>query len=654
VIYQSPQSKIDPNILYWLIGAVLLAALPHSLHLPLWASILFVFAATARIPLHGYQRRGWMRMIIAGLGLAGGLGIYLHFGTFVGRDPSIALLVIAVGLKVLESYRFRDAMVLVLLTYFVVATHFFYTQGIPDTLYMFGVVVLTTMVMIQLNQGGESLGWVSRLRRVGAMLLQSVPMMLVLFILFPRINGPLWSTAKGSIGVTGLDDRMAPGMISQLVQSNEVVFRVSFHDAPPPRVQLYWRGPVLSDFDGRTWLAHEHPGPVPRTSYAASPIAYDVVLEPHNKTWLFALDLVHTIPLESYLSSNYQLLARNTVNDRRRYRVVSSTDYTLGRSLSSRARQHYLALPEALSPRVRALTQKWRAIQRDAQGISEQALAFFRDQPFVYTLTPPLLSGDHTDQFLFETQSGFCEHYASSFTVLMRASGVPARVVTGYQGGEWNPMGRYMLVHQSDAHAWAEIWIEGRGWVRIDPTAAVSPNRVELGINNVSEIRDVLRTMSGINTFSHWLNHFRLAWDTINFHWDEWVVAFGPQRQQALLSSLGFKDTGWQLMALLLIISMTAIIILYSLIMIWRHRVPRPDPVTRLYLRFGRKMITARLEQWDHEGAADYADRVAKLRPELAVRVGRITELYNMLRYGRHSCDRYLAEMKQLIRSLRI
>jgi transglutaminase-like putative cysteine protease len=615
---------------------------------------LFVLAATARIPLHGYQRRGWMRMIVAGLGLAGGFGIYLHFGTFVGRDPSIALLVIAVGLKVLESYRFRDTMVLVLLTYFVVATHFFYTQGIPDSVYMFGVVVLTTMVMIQLNQGNKSLGWVNRLRRVGAMLLQSIPMMLVLFILFPRIDGPLWSTAKGSSGVTGLDDKMSPGTISQLVQSNEVVFRVSFRGAPPPRAQLYWRGPVLSEFDGRTWLAREHPGPVPRTSYIASPIVYDVVLEPHNKTWLFSLDLAHTIPVESYLSPNYQLLASNTVNDRRRYRVASSTDYTLGHSLSSRARQHYLALPQALSPRIRAMAQKWRATQRDTQGIAEQALAFFREQPFVYTLTPPLLSGDHTDQFLFETQSGFCEHYASSFTVLMRASGVPARIVTGYQGGEWNPMGRYMLVHQSDAHAWSEIWVEGRGWVRIDPTAAVSPNRVELGINNVSEIRDSLRTFSGINTFSHWLNHLRLAWDTINFHWDEWVIAFGPQRQQALLVSLGIKDTGWQPLLLLLITTMTVIIILYSLVMIWRHRPPPLDLVVKIYLRFRRKMFTARLEQWDYEGADDYAERVAKLRPEIAVQVRRITERYNMLRYGRSPSDSYLEEMKQLIRSLRV
>jgi transglutaminase-like putative cysteine protease len=479
-------------------------------------------------------------------------------------------------------------------------------------------------------------------------------MMLVLFILFPRINGPLWSIGKDGNGVTGLNDRMAPGTISKLVRSNEVAFRVSFHGAPPPRVQLYWRGPVLSEFDGRTWLARQHPGPVPMTSYTANPIAYDVVLEPHNKTWLFALDLVRTIPAGSYLNPNYQLLASGPVNHRRRYRVVSSTGYTLGHGLSSRARRHYLALPQALSPRVKALAQKWRATRQDAWGIAEQALTYFHDQPFVYTLTPPLLSGDYTDQFLFETQRGFCEHYASSFTVLMRASGIPARIVTGYQGGEWNPMGGYLLVHQYDAHAWTEIWLEGRGWVRFDPTAAVSPTRVELGINNASEIRESLPVISGISIASRWLNHLRLAWDTLNFHWDEWVVAFGPQRQQALLASLGFKDTGWRPLVLLLITSMTAITVLYSLLMIWRHRPPQPDPATRLYHRFRRKMITARLEQWDHEGAADYAARVTKLRPELAVQVGRITELYNMLRYGARPSDIYLAEMKQLIRSLRV
>ncbi len=647
-----PHSEFNLSITFWLSGAAFMAVLPHSLHLPIWISALFVIVIGVRIVSQGYQSQTWMRFLVTVAALSSAMGVYVHYGTLLGRDAGIALLVLAAGFKVLESYRLRDAMISVFLGYFIVVTNFFYTQSIPMALYMLSVVVITTMVLIQLNQQGEALSWRTRARYAGGMLMRSVPFMIALFFLFPRINGPLWSLGMGSSGISGLSDEMNPGAISKLVRSTEVAFRVTFEDAPPTNSQLYWRGPVLSEFDGQTWRALRRHGGAPEAFYGNTRFSYNVVLEAHDKTWLFALDLAMTAPPGAYLNRDHQLIALKPVNVRRRYRLSSTTDYTLGRSLSAQERSHYLALPQAPSSRVKALVQKWQAMDVDAQAIANRALDFFHDQAFVYSLTPPRLVGDHIDQFLFGTRNGFCGHSAAIFVVLMRVAGIPARVVTGYQGGEWNPLGGYYLIHQSDAHAWAEIWIEGRGWVRVDPTAAVSPARVELGIGNAAGIIDSLPMLNQVVYSGHWINRLRQAWDMLNFQWHEWIIAFGPKRQQALLGTLGLDYRGWQPLVVFMAVAMVSILVFYVSIYVWRNRAPRPDPILRIYAKFQRKMAAAGVGQYDHEGAINYARRIKAQHPQLAGQVDRITALYSELRYGALRREEGLPELQRRVRSL--
>lgn len=643
----------NPAIL-WLIAAASLAASPHVLHLPVWICALFVAAVAGRWLASAGMR--WWRVLGAGAALLGLLGVYITFGTLLGRDAGVALLVLLLGLKVFETQSMRDAVVAIFLSYFVVITNFFYTQSIPTVLYLCAAVVLITTVLIRLNAGPRPLALRSTFALAAKMLLQAVPLMVVLFALFPRISAPLWTLSQtGHSGVTGLSDTMAPGQISRLIQSDDIAFRVIFDDQAPSAEQRYWRGPVLSRFDGSTWRSAPARAALERplgdTSKQSS---YVVSLEPHHKHWLFALDVPTTVPKGAVLDANYQLLAVRPVQARKRYRTTSATRYRIDTTLSGKQRRQALQLPAGIGARARGLARQWRADHGDEHSLVARALRYFNEQPFTYTLTPPVLNHDPTDEFLFETRAGFCEHFAGSFVVLMRAAGIPARVVTGYQGGEWNALGNYLLVRQADAHAWAEVWIKGRGWLRVDPTAAVSPARIERGISNALAADTPLPLFVGASYSNHWLNKMRLLWDNLNFQWDKWVVAFGPEKQRALLHHLGFDHPDWRLMISLMMISLGVLVVIYAGLAGWRNRPPRKDPIVALYEQFGRRMATVGLGPEPSEGPSDYAQRLRRLRPDIARQVKAITSLYADIRYGPCPHPHALAAMKQRIKALRL
>ncbi len=311
-----------------------------------------------------------------------------------------------------------------------------------------------------------------------------MPLALCVFFFFPRLGGPMWGAPTDSMARTGLSDRMAPGSVQQLLIDDSPAFRVAFHGIAPPRQNLYWRGPVLSFFDGTTWSRPEYRSARGGTNDlrpSGGTISYQVTLEPSDQRWLLALDVPLTTPDKSVRGADMSLVRQTPVDSLTQYEVTSSTRYTLDADLGERARSRMLELPQNVNPRALALAAEWRKQSSDDNGVIRAALDLFH-QKFFYTLNAPELTPrDTVDDFLFETQRGFCEHYASAFTFLMRAAGIPARVVTGYQGGYYNDVGDYWVVRQSDAHAWSEVWLEGRGWVRVDPTAAVSPQRVDLG-----------------------------------------------------------------------------------------------------------------------------------------------------------------------------
>src|SRR5690606_29331367 len=378
----------------------------------------------------------------------------------------------------------RDGITVILLACFLLLGGFFFNQGIAAAALALGALVVIVAALIALQPGpGASIA--HQLRQSAWLLTQALPFMLVLFLLFPRVQGPLWGMPQDAFSASsGLSERMAPGTISQVAQSDAIAFRVRFAagTVPPPH-QQYWRMLTLSDYDGLSWRyrpsrEHEQLAYVPE----GTAIDYEITLEPSNQRWLPALETAGRLPPESMVNNDNLLLARQPVRTRLRYDMRSYPDYRPPLEERPSRLGNALRLPAEGNPRTRALGEDWRARYASDAEILQAATAFFQQQLLSYTLNPPLMREDAVDAFLFEHKRGFCEHFASAFAFALRAAGVPARIVGGYQGGEINPVDGYFTVRQYDAHVWVEAWIEGRGWVRADPTADSMPHRIEGGL----------------------------------------------------------------------------------------------------------------------------------------------------------------------------
>lgn len=647
---------LERRPLLWLLASQALAVAPFMLHGPVWVplSCLATLALRAIILQRGLRLPPrWLLVAILGLATA---AVLAEFGTLIGRDAGTALLILLLGLKQFETRALRDAVVGVMLGYLALAALFLFTQSIPITLYALGCAALLTAALAALNPGSGTRGLRSELGLALRLALHSLPFVLALFLLFPRIEGPLWRTPMDEAsGRTGLSDEMSPGEISNLIRSTRTAFRVSFEGPIPVEAQRYWRGPVLWSFDGRTWRMPERLiERLPRNSPDSlqGPVDYTVTLEPHGRRWVFPLDLPAQAPSGLRLTADYQLRVREPIREVRQFRLRSYIDYELAADLHPRERELALQLPPGHAPGARELGRSWRAALRSDSAIVRRALEHFAQNPFSYTLSPRALHDDPVDQFLFETREGFCEHYAGAFVVLMRAAGIPARVVTGYQGGEYNPMGDYLLVRQADAHAWAEVWLRGSGWLRVDPTAAVSPDRIDLGIEAALSGQAELPVALGSGRVGDWLRGLRLAWDSVNFYWNDWVLAYGPERQRRLLEYLGWRH----LDAMALIATLIGVVLLlglaYTGFELWRRRVPAPEPSLRLYRRFCARLARIGLRRHPWEGPLDFARRVGGRRPDLSAQIQTITKLYARLRYGSGDTET-LERLTALVRDFR-
>jgi transglutaminase-like putative cysteine protease len=620
--------------------------------LPMWVSAMVLLALGWRAFVAG--RRAWLpgRWLLIAAAIASTAGVLATFGPVLGRDASVALLAVMMALKCLELRTLRDANIVVCLGYFLIVTNFLYSQTIPTAVYMLVVLAWLTATTVSLQDFGAQMSPLQVLRTAATMLLQAAPLMLVLFVLFPRVQGPVFGIPQAtSAGVTGLSDRMSPGDLSHLGLSDEVAFRVQFHTPAPKPAQLYWRGPVLWDFDGRTWTMGA-PGPtsLPRHEATTLPVRYTVTLEPHHMRWLFAVDLPASLPPGAVLTDDYQLIARRTVDVRQRYELTSHLGYRMGVDQPPASLERALRLPSGTNPRSLELGQSiGKASASDAEAVNS-ALNFFRTQLFFYTLVPPELGRDPVDDFLFQTRRGFCEHYASAFVFLMRAAGVPARVVTGYQGGEINPLGDYLIVRQSEAHAWAEVWLAGQGWVRVDPTGAVSPARIETGIAAAIPRGEPLP--GAARGELQLIKQLRFTLDVVANSWNQWVLGYTPDRQSKFLNRVGMATPNWQNLAAVLTAA-TGVVVLFLTAFILRRLWASPaDPIVRAYRTFCRKLERAGLAREAAEGPSDFAQRVTRARPALAARVGAITQLYIELRYAGAGPERTRA-LETMVRAFR-
>jgi transglutaminase-like putative cysteine protease len=622
---------MSKSLAYGLLLSIVMVIAPHADHLPLWVSALCagLLLWRAWLTYSGKQLpKRWLLMLIT---VAGTAGIVLTFHSLFGREAGVTLLMMLATLKLMELRDARDAMVLIYLACFIIITNFFYSQSIPTALYLLAtmMVIVTTWVHLQ----ARNIALKPRLRIAAVLLLQALPLTLILFILFPRVQGPLWGLPQDAYASTGLDDHMSPGSLSRLSLSEAVAFRVVYNGKVPRRDQMYWRGPVLWNFDGRAWTPGRAPYPIaPKFTELGQPVDYVVTLEPHNKHWLFALDVPDKLSVTATLTDDFQLLKKDAVNARLRYAARSDLVYHANLQESARQLQRALQLPGQFDPRARQLAAEWRAGSKDDADIVRTALSYFNKQGFVYTLEAPPLGVNSIDDFLFNTKQGFCEHYASAFVFLMRAANIPARVVTGYLGGEYNDVGNYYIVRQSDAHAWAEVWLADQGWVRVDPTGAIAPDRVERGLSAALSDKAALPFME--RNPPQWLRNLRFNLDALANQWNQWVLGYDSERQFAFLTRLGMESITWQKMALNMSAGIGLVIAVFALFMLRHLYTRRPDRIQAAWLGLCRKLAKSGLPRAAHEGARDYAARVAKARPELAVTVLDLAARYSALRYG--------------------
>jgi transglutaminase-like putative cysteine protease len=627
---QSRLAVATPRQVKAVLVGVGLTLLPHVAHLPLWltatsAALLAWRAAAAGniLPLPG-------KTVLITLAVMCAAAIAMAYHTLFGREAGVAMLTLMAALKLLELRTRRDAVLSVFLGLFILLTHFLYGQGMGLALYAAMVSAWLIATLALLTTPDLLLG--EALRVTGVLLVRAVPVMLVLFLLFPRLPGPLWGLPRDALaGQTGLSDSMSPGSISRLVKSDAVAFRVEFDGPPPVARQRYFRGPVLDAFDGRRWFARSTTAAGADITPLGPPLTYRLTLEPHGKTWLFPLDAPdpRALPHGSRLTTGQVLVSLDTVTRRQRLSLTSLPAYRAGASAEELARA--LELPAHGNPRARALAQSLRASHADPRALVTAVLALFHDQEFHYTLEPPLLGEDGIDEFLFDTRRGFCEHYAGAFTFLLRAAGVPARVVTGYQGGEFNQLGGYLIVRQSDAHAWSEVWLADTGWMRVDPTAAVAAERIEQGLSAALPAGEPLPLV--LRPQAAWLKDLRLRWDVLHNHWNQWVLGFDQERQLGLMARLGFGIVSWRELAGAMAVAFALSFALAVALALKRSGFHR-DPVARAWARFCARLARLGFARRPNEGPLDYANRISAARPELAQAVRSIAHTYARLRYG--------------------
>lgn len=622
--------------------------------LPAWASAVAI-AAFGFGALSLY--RGWPRLpgfLLAMLGLAAMLGVWLWFHTLNGAAAGVSLLLLIVAVKCFETRNTRDLMVVALSAYLLTASLFLFGQGILRTLFGLANLVWLTAVLQQIQSRRSMLSTHRLLAVSGGRIAAAIPLMLMLFVLFPRIDGPLWGRLpdRGK-AVTGLSDHMSPGAISQLVRSQAIAFRAHFPESPPPPQARYWRAYVLDRFNGRSW----HPGPpappAGRLRASGRPITYTLLLQASDHRAVPVLGWPVAAPPGTRLIAGHTLRANRIENNVRSFRLhAAPTAARLGARLPPAALAAYLRLPTNAAPRAYALARRWKAADPAPRAVIARALRYFHDQPFYYTLNPPRLNGDITDRFLFDTRQGFCEDYASAFAVLMRAANIPARVVVGYMGGRWNAALHYFTVRDADAHAWVEVWLHGRGWTRVDPTAAVAASRVEAGTGATAEGGLGLRSEQR-GWLAHWGDSLRSGWDTAGYLWDTWVIAFGPAEQRALLHRLGLRSD-WGALAGYLAAGFALLAAIGFAWAYWRHRPPPPTPEQRLYQRYLRRLRRHGLSPARQEGVQAFALRLARDWPALAASAGQVATSYQEARFaaagpGEQSRSRRLARLRQAV-----
>ncbi len=652
-------------------GVTLLAALAlNTKWLPIWLMgallPLATLAIVARWRGAGPLPTFWRILLLVGACAA----IAATQPSVFGREAGAALLASMLVLKYLETSGVRDARLVVMVSNFLAMAAFLRDQSFEQTSLAFALVVLVLVALQWLRTDRMAplanaapqpslREWRAPLREALLTMAVVIPFALASFLLFPRLATPLWGSLDDKPrGKVGIDDELELGALSGLALDDSPAFRVRFDNdaAAPPPAERYWRGLVLWSFDGRVWAGSRR---FPGTRAGPDVIAegqrydYEIALVEAPRIWRFALDAPLTTPAGMLRGVDLQITGPAGPRAERSYRATSATRYRLNSELPFALRRAALQLPSGSNPSAVRLGEKWRMQHgADVDAIVQESLEMIR-AGFLYSLDPPPLGRQAIDEFLFSTRIGFCEHFASSFVFLMRAAGIPARIVTGYQGGERNSVGKYWIVRQSDAHAWAEIWIAGRGWQRVDPTAAVAPERVLRGSSGFGEGTD-----AGWLGKSAWWSGLRDRADLLGTWWQQAVVGFDSLRQANLLQRLGAGEANRMRHALLWLALMMATLGFAALLMSIRRRLPA-SPWIVVYREFAAKLAGGGVQRKSTEGPAEFSERAATTLPDQASEIRRIAQEFIALRYAsEHTVEseraRRLEILRRRVRALKV
>ncbi|AWH20568.1 DUF3488 and transglutaminase-like domain-containing protein [Stenotrophomonas sp. ZAC14D2_NAIMI4_6] len=605
---------IDRNARYWTLASAALALLPLLLQLPTLLAALFAGAAVLTALLS--QRRVLPMPVRVLLVLAMLGAIVWQMGAMrPGRDTGCAMLAAMLAIKSSELRSLRDARSLIGFALFAPFAAFLLDQG-PLTTALAALAGITGLLALQRLAQGEGhsapVPLRGQLHGVGRLLLIGLPLALACFWLFPRLATPLWGIPDRAVGTPGLSDTMEPDQWLDLMADDTPALRVQFFGAAPAAEQRYWRGPVMTRFDGHVWrrdpaAQFRTPAVVEQTG---SGWDYQIDYEPTDRRQLVALDLPRSAPAGARLDADMSLSSDRRLSALTRWRLQSAPARRFDATLSAEQRRAALQLPAGFNPRTATLARQWRQeAGNDDAAVVRRALAWITTD-FSYTLETPVAGRDPVDAFLFDYKAGFCQHFSSSFVVLMRNAGIPARVVTGFAGGTRNRIGNYWVVRRMDAHAWAEVWLPQQGWVRVDPTAAVAPERI------LDTLDDRLQAGTDTNLQQRWLQIGQMG-DWLRRGWNDLVLSFDARRQQQMLQPLGLDDLGpGQLLAGFVTAALLALAWMAWLLA--RGERER-DPLLRAWRRLGRRYARRGLGREPHEPPMIWAGRVHAQHPDPAL-----------------------------------
>ena len=645
-------TSIPRRPLLWMAAALLFTLPPFFDSLAIWVPWLFLLSLALKFWMEprGYRLRSVvLKLMLVATAVT---TAFFSYSSVRGVEAGISLLVVLMSLKILEAHTAREFRVMVLIGWMLCLCGFFLSQDFTTSLCLLIAFALLLVALIQFHRGASPGAIWSPLSTTCKLLLQAAPLVVLFFLLFPRINaGFRFELRPFRSANTGFSDRLSPGSIAALANSSEVAFRAEFPGSSArPSGPMYWRGLVMWHCNGMEWRAPYAPRPeassstlefagsggLPVPSANAKEIQQRITLAPNGARWMFALDRpIEAVPGAMLARGDY-LSSIQPIRKTRRYEVVSSE---FSRSeITAKERSEALKVPASISPAVRDLAHSWTVQNRDSRGVVSSAIQFFRTQGFSYSLTP----GEYEDleEFLFRRRVGFCEHYATSFATLMRLAGIPARVVVGYLGGEYNDLGHFFLVRQADTHAWCEVWLPEKGWTRVDPTAAVAPGRASLDFTSFLETRMASGQMGGRSNAlmarllrSGVFTNVRFIWQTLSYEWDTRLLAFDADVQDVLLTSMGIASRSPVFLVVEILLVAIALLAIYFAWMQLRTR-SRVDRVKALYEYFCRKTARLGVPRDPCEGPLDFAQRAAQSLPNESNRIRQIADTYVLLRYA--------------------